>query len=326
MLTNQAAAGSAPDEASRATSRGIDFLTVLLRSKVHVAVVLLASIVMSLLYIQNATYKYRAQLRLTPAESSNGGQARLGQLGGLAAVAGISLPTGDSSPFILYIEGVTSSIVAAKLVDRPDLVQVIFGNEWDEANRRFVEPTSTLRSISQGVKSLIGFPVYAWEPPNEARMRDYLLDNVTVIQTLKSPVITLQYDNQDPEFAKRFLTAVHRALDSSLREKARLRSEQNIAYLSSQLQRVTLAEHRAAVAQALSEQVKARMLANSSMSYAADPFGSATASVRPVSPKPMMILMLGIVLGLMAALLVVVARWHWANYRLRSSQLDEPLS
>ena len=290
-------------------------MTVLARSKIHLAASVLVAALLSLLVIHNATYKYRAQLRVTPAESSAAGARGMGQLGGLAAAAGLALPTNDNSPFALYVEGVTSSVVAARLADNTDLTKRMFSEEWDARRRRFVEPKSTVRSIAHALRSVLGFPIYEWQAPNEARVRAYLEDHVSVEQTLKSPVVTLAFEHQDPAFAMRLLSEVHRALDTSLREKARRRAEQNIAYLSMQLQRVTLAEHREAVAQALSEQVKARMLASSSMSFAAEPFGSATTSFRPVTPNPAMVLMLGIVLGLTTGLLIVVARWHLANYR-----------
>ena len=87
--------------------------------------------------------------------------------------------------------------------------------------------------------------------------------------------------------------------------------------LSAQLGKVTIAEHREALAQTLSEQEKQRMAASSSAPYAAEPFGNATASPRPTSPRPILVLaaslMAGLLLGTLAALGVARLRAYRAT-------------
>jgi len=69
---------------------------------------------------------------------------------------------------------------------------------------------------------------------------------------------------------------------------------------------VTLAEHRVALAAALSEQEKTRMLAQSSAPFAAEPPSTASTLLRPTSPRPLVFLIVAVVLefglGILAAL------------------------
>src|SRR5690606_16351275 len=86
------------------------------------------------------------------------------------------------------------------------------------------------------------------------------------------------------------------------------RSSGNIAYLTEQLSKATVAEYREAIAQALSEQEKIRMASSSTAPFAAEPFGSAAASPRPTSPQPLLVLIVSIVGGGILGSLLVLGR------------------
>lgn len=266
-----------------------------------------AFLMLAILYLHVATYRYTAQLILTPAQAS--GTSRLGGLGGLASLAGINLPQdqGDLS-FSLYQEGVYSRGVADALARHPDLMLVVFGNEWNAGTGQWEKPESFVSSAIATVKHVLGAPVYAWRQPDGARLQEYVKREVSVAEDMKKPFITVTFTHPDPDFAISFLNKLNAELDNILRQKALERSTGNIAYLSEQLERVTIAEHRAAIAESLSEQEKQRMAASSSAPYAADPFGNASASLRATSPRPSLILVASVVGGVMIGCLIVLLR------------------
>jgi LPS O-antigen subunit length determinant protein (WzzB/FepE family) len=143
-------------------------------------------------------------------------------------------------------------------------------------------------------------------------MQEYIEGAIKVVDDPSTGIITLTYANPDPKFASDFLMRVHAVADGNLRVRARTRATQYIGYLSAQLQQITLAEHRAAVAAALSDQEKARMAASSTMAFAAEPVDVATASLRPTTPRPFVIVAVGVlggfIIGLLAALLLPLVR------------------
>ncbi|MFA7439930.1 MAG: Wzz/FepE/Etk N-terminal domain-containing protein [Sphingomonadaceae bacterium] len=279
-----------------------------------IMVVTAAFLGLASLYLHNATYRYTAELTLTPAQS--GGGAKLAGLGGLASLAGINIPQGQEElSFSLYAEGVHSRGLAEALAAHPDLMRVIFSNEWNEETGQWQQPRGFVSSTIAVIKNLLGAPTFAWSPPDGARLQEFLQREVEVAQDPKNPFLTLRFNHKDPAFAVRFLNTLNNELDNILRRKALERSTGNIAYLSSQLERVTLAEHRAAIAESLSEQEKQRMAASSSAPYAADPFGSANASLRPTSPRPSLVLVASVLGGIIFGSLLVLVRSSYAAFK-----------
>lgn len=262
-------------------------------------------LVLASLYLRVATYRHTAELFLTPAQSN--GASRLSGLGGLASIAGINLPQGQGEmSFSLYQKGVYSRSLAEALARHPAIMHRVFADEWNAETGQWEQPQGFVPSTISMAKTVLGAPVYPWRAPEAGRMQLFLSKSVTVTEDSKNPFATLSFRHKDPAFAVYFLDVLNTELDSILREKALERSTSNIAYLSDQLGKVTIAEHRAAIAESLSEQEKERMAASSSAPYAAEPFGSASASLRPTSPKPVLVLAASLVGGVMLGSLLVL--------------------
>ena len=259
-----------------------------------------ASIVSVSLYLHAATYKYTAEIKVSPAQSSKMGNARLSQLSGLASIAGVSLPQDAASmSFSLYLEGLKSLDVARELAKDPQVMHMIFAAEWDPSRQAYFEPRGPLTDVIRSTKSMLGVPNYVWQPPDAQQLQSYLSRNIQIIQNAKSPVVVLTYENKDPRFAANLLQKLHSAADNSLRGKARVRAEENVAFLNQELSQVTNIELRTSLASAQTEQVMQLMTASSSLAFAAEPFGKPIVSLRPTSPRPIILLIAGAVGGLM---------------------------
>lgn len=265
-----------------------------------IAGVTAVAILCAALYLNVASYKYTARLTLTPTQGSASTlSSKLGGFGDLASLAGINMPQDPSAlSFTLYVEGVHSRSLAEALAKHEDLMRVIYHREWNAATKRWEQPTGFVRSAATAVKRLLGVPVLDWRPPDGARLQEFMDKEVGLEQDPKKPFVTITFDHEDPAFATRLVTTLNAELDNLLRRKALMRATGNIEYLSRQLAQVTIAEHREAIAQALSEQEKQKMAASSSAPYAAEPFGETSASARPTWPKPAVVLAGSLILGL----------------------------
>lgn len=300
-----------------------ELLTDLWRQKWLIAICMALGLAVGVYKLNRATFYYTAELKVTPAQQSEGSTPRLGGLASLASRAGIGLgPASSSTPFLLYTEGVSSRSVADALAQRPDIMHVIFADEWDERTQRYVEPRRGLISSTlRPVKSLLGFPPEEWRKPDAARLQDYIKNGVKVLEDPESPVVTLQYLHPNPKFAATFLTEVHRVLDSSLRRRARDRATQYINYLAGQLQVARLAEHRSAIAQTLAEQERNRMMASSTLAYAAEPLDQVVTSLRPTQPRPALVLAISLLVGLIAGIGIALVWAQMDKHRGRRSRL-----
>ena len=266
-----------------------------------VLAVTLASLLAAIVYLRTATYVYTAELRVYAAPSTTGGSQVPGGLGSLASLAGLGGSSVEvATPFRLYVEGVHSREVAERMARDRAVMRTIFAREWDPATNSFRERRGLGGSIKRAVWGVLGLPVDQWHAPDAARLEGFIADNVDVVQSVKTPLVTISLDTPDPQFGVRFLTTLGATVDAYLREKQQARTRGNIAYLSDKLRGVTLAEQRQVLFAALGEQERQAMLANTDAPYAAIPFGVATASSNPTKPRQMPLLIAGLVGGLIA--------------------------
>src|SRR5258708_17591834 len=134
-----------------------------------------------LLTLRLATYTYTAELKITPVQSTQNATALRRQLGGLASLAGLSLPNNqEETPFFLYVESVASRAVADDLAKNTDLMKVIFKAEWDQEANRFVKTSSWFESVTDKIEELIGIPSYPCTPPGRAQLQLTLIKDVIV--------------------------------------------------------------------------------------------------------------------------------------------------
>lgn len=273
-------------------------LAVLWQRKLVVLAWMVVGLGVAIAYLNVARQTYSAELRVTAAaSSSNAISSRLGNLGGLAAVAG--LPLGGSNkaePFDLWIEALHSRQVADVLARDPRIMQTIFETEWDPATSSFKQPEAGLLS---GVRMMLGLPARTWRAPDGARLQVYLQKEVLVGKNAKSPITIIGYRAEDPEFGTYLLQQLYLASDQDVRARSLAQAKDYRDYLTTVLPTVDLADVRQSLAKALADQYEIVMMASSSAPYAALQVGAPQASLVPTSPRVAISLLLGLLLGLL---------------------------
>ncbi len=84
---------------------------------------------------------YKSDALLAPAESSNGGglSKMAGQLGGLAALAGVNLGAGESSQIDLAVQVMKSRQFVDAFINKHDLlVPLMAAKDWDLTNNKLI--------------------------------------------------------------------------------------------------------------------------------------------------------------------------------------------
>ncbi len=263
-------------------------------------------LVAATIWLRSTEYDYTATLRVAPAPTSARESQSLGALTGFASLTGVTLDAIPVTPFRLYVEGIYTREVAARLARDPQLLHGAFPREWDARAQRWQPPSSP--GFVATINRLAGAPVRPWSPPDAARLQDWIAGHVSLDQSPKTPTVGLSVATPDPAFGKLFLTRLHATTDDWLRERTLATTRQNLAYLAAKLPTVTLAEHRQALIATLSDQEQRQMMARNPAAYAAEPFGPVTASPRPTSPHQLPVLLLalfgGAAGGLALALIV----------------------
>jgi Chain length determinant protein len=301
-----------PDVAEVAPATTVDLLAFVayLRKRLWwLAAAMLAGLLLAFAYLNVATPKYAATLRVSPAAAGGGGLGgALGQLGGIAAMAGIDVRQGSSSgasPFDLYLDTLRSRHVADLLAKDQQLMQHVFISEWDPSTGQWRERRSILRSAYKLVKQIAGQPGPEWHPPAGGELADYLMKKV-VIQAPKPkepPVTTLLYEDQDPAFAAMLLDKLSALADDSVRQRTLVRATTYARYLENRLKVTDNVDQQRRLSEILLDQERAIMMAGSSVPFAATPSEPAVPSQRPVRPNVVMTLLVGLLVGAIVGVL-----------------------
>lgn len=268
----------------------------------------------AIIYLHMATPVYSVELKITPAPASSatgGLSKKLGSLGGLAALAGVSVgsSSGDSAtPFDLYLEELKSRELANELAKDPQIMTTIYSGQWDKESKTWQKPQSILSPVKSALKSVLGIPQRPWRAPNGVALQGYMEAVVAIIKpSAKDPPITIiSMEHPDPAFAIYFLSRMNELADMRIRRVALARATEYAAYLSAKMNSAIIAEHRKDLSEALSEQEKSIMSASSSLPYAAVIVQMPTASDRPVKPSPVLVLVLGMMSGLIIGALLAL--------------------
>lgn len=277
---------------------------------------LVAALLVTMLYLRQAEYVYGAELRVHTAPSSSGTRPT-SALGGLAALTGLGGAGEQVSPFRFYLDGIYAAEVAKRLARDDKLMRRLFVAEWDAQRRVWRQPPSLAGAVRRGITGVLGLPQFGWQAPDASRLQDYIAKQVSVRQSVKTPLVSIGYSHPDPVFAVYFLGQLHKTVDGYLREQQSQRTRGNIAYLSEKLQIVTLAEQRQALVTALTEQERQAMLVNSNAPYAAEPFDAPMASADPIKPRAIPLLIGAGIAGLLLGSVLAAVLGHRAMRRMR---------
>ena len=247
------------------------------------------------------TPRYKAQVMFVPVKGDDmrGALAgALGQLGGLASLAGISLPGGgNKDENIAYL---TSRSLLRQFIEDENLLPVLFEKKWDAAKGNWdVDDPEDVPTLAEGVRYM------------DRKVR-------AVREEPRTGVITLSIVWKDRELASRWANLLVERANRDLRERAVREAQASKGYLESQLAGTDVVELRQSLYRLIESQVKTIMLASVRPDYAFKVVDPATVPDLKdrVRPKRVAMIVLGALFGGIAAVLLV----GWQLYRERMRQ------
>jgi hypothetical protein len=252
---------------------------------------------------------YTATALVGPADNSDQpfSEDALGGLGhgGLGGIAkhlhvggGLGGQTGDK--FDEYTSLLTSSRLAAVLVDKDRILPEIFAAQWDAANRRWRPSGGLLAQGINGLKRLLGRTVKP--QPDQDDLSKFLATKLKVDTSLETGFATVTFAFASPQEAERILDLILLEADNIIREDKRRDVAARIAYLNSALARLDVADEKEQLIDTLSQQEQEMMMIQSDHRYASLMIDPPHAPRKPSSPLP----------TIDAAIAVVLSGVAWA--------------
>jgi uncharacterized protein involved in exopolysaccharide biosynthesis len=213
----------------------------------------------------------------------------LGQLSGLASLAGIQLG-GESSRLEEALAVLRSRQFTEKFVADQQLMPQLFPRKWDARENRWKVAPEKTPTLAEGYKRF------------DKKVR-------TVTHDKKTDLVTVAIEWPDAAAAARMANELIARLNAEMRERAIVRTNAAVGYLQKELEATTAVDTRAAISRLMEAQINQRMYANVTQEYSLRVIDRAMPSdPKDVArPKKLMLLALGVTLGFALGALGVLA-------------------
>ncbi|WP_286265526.1 GNVR domain-containing protein [Thalassotalea atypica] len=270
--------------------------------------------IIALIWAVNQANVYKAQTLLMPVseeQSSLGGLA--GDLGGLAAVAGLSLGEGGDENAKLALELIKSQAFLGEFIKENDLVvPIMAASEWD--------PVSDTLIIDPEVYDVESKTWVRTAPPSRKQIPsiqetfEVFSQLLEVEQDPKSGFVVVSLEFYSPNLAAKWTILLIEKLNEAIRVMDRNEADNSIKYLQKLAEESYVQELRKAFTSLMEEQIKSRMLTEIRKDYVFKVVDPAVVPELKHKPRRSIIVVVAGFLGGIIGLIIILFRTGRAEH------------
>lgn len=284
-----------------------ELLGVLWANKIKIIGVTAVFAVVSVIYALSVSNQYKASALLAPAQQQSGGlSGALGQLGGLASLAGVSIGGGDSSEAEVAQEIMKSwSFIEGFIADHDLAVEVYAAEGWSrESNQlKFDNDVYEVKTktwlVENDNSGQLG-------PPTSWQLFEKFSEMLAISEDKKSGLISVSIEYYSPQIAKHWLDLYISSINKHMQARQVVKVSNNIKYLEAQIEKTSITEMQEVFYTIIEEQIKSQMLAEASPDYAFVAVSPSMVPEEKSQPKRALICILGTLLGGILSVLMVL--------------------
>ncbi len=253
---------------------------------------------------------YQSKAVLAPASEQSGGglSALASQFGGLASLAGVSLPAGKADNTAIAMEVLKSRVFLTRFIRQHQLeVSLMAAKGWNrESGELIIDPKVYDAAGQRWVRDV--------DPPQTPEPSDWELykafkDILKVSQDKQTGLVSVSIEHVSPILAQKWVEWLVQDLNAYLRQKDVDDAQKQIDYLKAELAKTQLADMQKVFYSLIEQNTKVIMLANVRDEYAFKTLDPAVVPEEKVKPKRFLVVALGMIFGLLVGLLGVFTRF-----------------
>ena len=255
---------------------------------------------------------YTASALLAPAESSAGGLSGLmKQYGGLASLAGVSLPGGEEgSRAQLGMQLMKSRAFIGDFVERREILpQLMAVESWESGSGDVVFDRESYDAASKKWVRDVERPKSPAPSAQEAHKAFSAVLGVS--QDKQTGYVTVSIEHQSPIVAAQWVNWLVEDVNSAVKAQDVAEAEKSIEYLKQQVANTSLADLQAMFFELIQSQTETVMLAEVRPEYVFKTIDPAVIPEEKSKPSRALICVLGTLLGGMLGVVIVLIR-HYA--------------
>ena len=256
---------------------------------------------------------YTASALLAPAESSGGGLSGLmKQYGGLASLAGVSLPGGEEgSRAQLGMQLMKSRAFIGDFVERRDILPELMAvKSWDAGSGDIIFDPDDYDSDAKTWVRDVDLPKRP--TPSLLEAHEAFVDILSVSEDKQTAYVTVSVDHHSPVVAAQWVNWLVEDVNAAVKAQDVAEAEKSIEYLKQQVANTSLADLQAMFFELIQSQTETVMLAEVRPEYVFKTIDPAVIPEEKSKPSRALICVLGTLLGGMLGVVIVLIR-HYAR-------------
>jgi hypothetical protein len=238
-------------------------------------------------YVRTPLYRATVVLASASAERNSENStlsSALGQLGGLASLAGLTVGSSDAATEEALAVFRSRQFTERFIIEK-NLMPELFASKWDANSGKW--------------------NVDAKHQPTPAKAYRYFDKNVrTIVKDKKTGLVTVELEWKDRIGAAAWANELVQRLNAEMRERAINKADASLGYLEKEVAKTPEIGMREAIYRLIEGQIKQRMLADVTEEYAFRVVDRAMApdADDPLGPRKLVLLIAGVFLGLVVGI------------------------
>lgn len=216
----------------------------------------------SVVYALSIPNQYKASTTLAVASSSgNGISSNLGQLGGIASLAGLNISEGQSTSEDKIAQEIMQSwsFIAKFVEDNNIAPNLIAAKDWDKSKNKLIYEND----IYDFKKDIWLIP-----PPSSWEIYQAFIGILSFSQDSKTGLVHVSIEYFSPNIAKQWLDLYVNSINAHMQKRKLIEVAKNIEFLNNEISKTSVSEMREVLYSIIEEQTKEKMLAAASPEYA----------------------------------------------------------
>lgn len=261
----------------------------------------------SVIYALSLPNIYKSEVLLAPV-GETGGLKVSGQLGGLAALAGVNLGGGGGDKTDLALEIIKSREFLGRFIEKYDLyVPLMAAKGWSQVDNQLIISPETYNTTT---KQWLREAKAPYQPkPSLLETHEKFLDLLLVSKDEKSSMVKIAIHYFSPYLAQQWVSLLVKEINEEMRQRELIDAQNSIVYLTKQLEVTNIADLRAMLFSLIEEQTKTVMLANAREEYVFKTVDTAVVAEKKAKPARALIVILSVMLSGILSVLVILVRY-----------------
>lgn len=279
-----------------------EIVKILLKDRILILIVTSMFALTSVYYSLSLPNIYKSTSTLTIVDGASSNPNNLAQYSGLAAMAGVALPSASgSNKKYLAIETIKSRDFFKQLLNNDEVLPGLTAYKYYDVDKKKIiwneEKFSTLTNE------------WLIDKPSFLEAYSIYIDSINIEENLKSGFITVSVKHVSPEFALELLNLIINQVNTISRERDLKESNESLVYLYKALETSQQSDLKKSINVLIETQLKTQMFANIKEEYLLRKLDKPYLPEKKSSPSRARICIMGTILGLFLSCIISLLRY-----------------